>query len=44
MLDRIVTGALLVGIALLSVLISYQLAAIGEPRAVWLWSDILGLL
>ena len=33
-----VPGAILVGV------ISYGMALLGEPQAIWLWRDILGIL
>ena len=44
MLDRICFVMTMAGLIAMSFAISYMLAEIGEPRAVWLWSDILGLL
>lgn len=34
----------IVAIILLNIAISYGAATIGEPRSLWLWRDILGVL
>ena len=45
MLNRLIEAAIFTAVGLpLCALMSYGLALAGEPQAVWLWRDVLGVL
>lgn len=37
-------AALLIGTFLVAVALDYVLAVLGEPRALWMWRDVLGVI